>query len=103
MPQDTVVLGWARQEHGAELDSLSWGLQMANKVSRVVYIARGLLFELCKVELNCVLDMPYFLFVVVKILRFDIFDPCLVTNFTSSNCCSVSVMSFIRTMLASLI
>lgn len=34
---------------------------MANKVRGVVCIARGLLFELYKVELNCVLDMLYFL------------------------------------------
>ena len=60
MPQDTVVSGWPRQKHGAKLDNLSWGVEMANKVSRAVCIARGLLFELYKVELNCVLDMPYF-------------------------------------------
>ena len=103
MPQDIVELGWPRQKRGAKLDILSWGVEMANKVRGVVYIARGLLFELYKVELNCVLDRLYFLVRVVKVLRFDIFDPCLVTNFTSSNCCSVAVMSFIRTVLVSLI
>lgn len=46
MPQDTVALGWPRQKRGAKLDNLSWGAEMANKVSRVVCIARGLLFEL---------------------------------------------------------
>lgn len=61
MPQDTVELGWPRQKRGAKLDILSWGVEMANKVRGVVCIARGLLFELYKVELNCVLDMLYFL------------------------------------------
>ena len=61
MPQDIVELGWPRQKRGAKLDILSWGIEMANKVRGVVYIARGLLFELYKVELNCVLDRLYFL------------------------------------------
>lgn len=48
-------------------------------------------------EFNCVLEMPHFLVYGSKnqAVRFENFVECLVTNFTSSNCYSVSVMPLV--------
>ena len=48
-------------------------------------------------EFNCVLEMPHFLVYGGKnqAVRFENFVECLATNFTSSNCYSVSVMSLV--------
>lgn len=97
MPQGTVELGWPWQKLGAEPDNLSWKVEFADKVSKVIFIAGGLRFELPKVEFNCVLEMPHFLVYGSKnqAVRFEKFVECLVTNFTSSNCYSVSVMPLV--------
>lgn len=40
---------------------LLWMVEIPDRVSKVTFIARGLLFEHSKVEFNCVLHMPNFL------------------------------------------